>query len=311
VAVWLLDATTPLKETERRILTEVRELGVPVQILVNKADRLAPAALTEVLRHVDESLASVGLSSYAEPLAFSARLALKGTLGDREALAASGWAEVSALLSQRIVDESETLRERALRRRALRIAGELARVASERAQEETERARVAADEAARRRAAAARLIEEQAAVASAIERAVEPARRELARDLRPLGEVEAERRRADAGLRAYVSERFTTRLAPPIAAALADATGLPESARGLAAVRAVLTGAVAAYTATADVIACASAPVFVAAVKAYAAALLAEADAPESATPSVALERRIEAVRTALGASYQAVRVSG
>jgi hypothetical protein len=51
--------------------------------------------------------------------------------------------------------------------------------------------------------------------------------------------------------------------------------------------------------------------VFVAAVKAYAAALLAEADAPESATPSVALERRIEAVRTALGASYQAVRVSG
>jgi GTP-binding protein EngB required for normal cell division len=310
VAVWLLDATTPLKETERRILTEVRELGVPVQILVNKADRLAPAAVEDVLRHVRESLASVGLSSYAEPLALSARLALKGLLGDREALTESGWAEVDALLSQRIVDESESLRERALRRRALRIATELARDAAERAHAETERARAAEDEAAGRRAAAARLTQEHAALARTIDHAIEPARRELARDLRPLGEVEAERRRADAGLRAYVSERFTARLTPPVAAILAGATGLPKSERGLSAIDAVLAGAVASHDAPADVVRCASEPVFAATVKAYAKALLAEADAPMPAAPSVALGRRIEAVRAALAAELAAGEVT-
>src|SRR5437773_8747864 len=42
VAIWLLDATHPLKETERRVLVEIQGLGVPVQILANKADRLKP-----------------------------------------------------------------------------------------------------------------------------------------------------------------------------------------------------------------------------------------------------------------------------
>jgi peptide subunit release factor RF-3 len=56
VAIWLLDATGPMKESERVVLSEIRALGVPVQILVNKADRLAPADLARVLDHIRESL---------------------------------------------------------------------------------------------------------------------------------------------------------------------------------------------------------------------------------------------------------------
>ena len=119
-----------MKETERKVLAEIQGLGVPVQILANKADRLQPDERAAVLAHVREGLAAVGLRSQAEPLAFSARLSLKGRLGDADALAASGWPEVEALLSERIVDASEALRERALRRRARGVADELAAAAA-------------------------------------------------------------------------------------------------------------------------------------------------------------------------------------
>src|SRR5262249_23189548 len=134
VAIWLLDATGPLKETERRVLAEIRALGVPVQILANKADRLAPEALEKVLQHIRTSLDEVGIASYTPPIAFSARLSLAGRLGDDAALALSRWGDVEALLSEKIVDSSESLRERALRRKALRVAralGDAARVKGE------------------------------------------------------------------------------------------------------------------------------------------------------------------------------------
>src|SRR4029079_13846034 len=143
VAIWLLDATHPMKETERRVLAEIQGLGVPVQILANKADRLKPSERAVVLDHIKESLAAVGLTSHAPPVAFSARLSLKGRLGDAEALDESGWGEVEALLSEHIVDKSDALRERALRRRAGRVAVALAGQASARAAEDREVIRAA------------------------------------------------------------------------------------------------------------------------------------------------------------------------
>src|SRR6202012_5255522 len=41
-AIWLLDAGQPLKQTERKILDEAKASALPVQLLVNKADRLKP-----------------------------------------------------------------------------------------------------------------------------------------------------------------------------------------------------------------------------------------------------------------------------
>ncbi|WP_437817532.1 GTP-binding protein [Sorangium sp. So ce1078] len=78
VAVWLLDAPQAMKESERRVLAEISALGVPVQILANKADRLKPDALETVLAHVRDSLAASAITSLTPPIAFSARLSLKG-----------------------------------------------------------------------------------------------------------------------------------------------------------------------------------------------------------------------------------------
>jgi len=223
VAVWLLDATGAMKETERQVLGDLHALGVPVQILANKADRLRPEALAEVLAHVRQSLAETRLTSLTPPIAFSAKLSLKGRMGDEEALSASGWAAVEALFAEQIVDQSEMLRERALRRRAARVATELAGLASTRAAEDREIVRRARTREAGLRAAAASLRRERRALAATIDRALEPTRRQLLADLRPIAELPEERKRTDPGLRAYVQERLVARLTGPLTAEIAAA----------------------------------------------------------------------------------------
>jgi GTP-binding protein EngB required for normal cell division len=299
-AIWLLDATHPMKETERKVLAEIQDLGVPVQILANKADRLKPEERAAVLAHVREGLRAVGLRSQAEPVAFSARLSLKGRLGDEAALAASGWPEVEALFATRIVDASEGLRERALRRRARKVASELAAEATARANKNREDTRA---QNARRAAwleAAARLRRERAIVARATDQAIEPARVLLRADLRPLGALPEERQRSDAGLREYLRERFVARLAEPVVAELSRGTSDPPP-RASAAVRAVLMGAVASHDAPAHLLESSLDRVLEAAVEAFAAALATEAEQTELEAPSAALERRAFALREAFG----------
>ncbi len=126
VAIWLLDATQAMKQSERAVLEEARRARLPVQMLVNKADRLAPDGLATVMASVDEALAETGIPSWAPPLALSAKRALAGKLGDAAALEASGWAAVQTLLDERIVARSDELKERSLRRRAARIVLRLA-----------------------------------------------------------------------------------------------------------------------------------------------------------------------------------------
>ncbi|MEO5729124.1 MAG: dynamin family protein [Byssovorax sp.] len=312
VAIWLLDATHPMKETERKVLAEIQGLGVPVQILANKADRLKPQEREAVLAHISESLAQVGLASHAAPLAFSARLSLKGRMGDEAALAASGWPEVEALIASEIVDRSDALREAALRRKAARVAVDLAAAAHARAAADREIYRAARDRSEALRMAAARLRREKIAVAAAADRAIEPARRLLTADLRPLGELPEDRQRNDAGLREYLRERFVARLAEPVVGELARAASGagaialdPLPARAAAAVRAVLMGAAAAHDAPAALVERPLDRILEAVVEAFAAALLAASEEPVSEAASAALELRAEALSAALRAAAQ------
>ncbi|WP_437840770.1 dynamin family protein [Sorangium sp. So ce1153] len=329
VAIWLLDAPQAMKESERRVLSEISALGVPVQILANKADRLKPDALETVLAHVRDSLAASAITSLTPPIAFSARLSLRGRLGDEAALAASGWAEVEALFAEQIVDASDALRERALRRKAGRIAVELAHAASARAAEDREAGRRARAEADRLRASAAYLRRERRTIAAAIDKALEPARRELAADLRPIAALPEERKRTDASVRAYVQERLVTRLSWPLsveiaraahaggetgargarvaegaeeASAARGAPGAEPSPRAAAHVRAVLMGMVAVHDAPDELAARSIEGVVEAAIDAFAMALSAEAEVPVPPPASAAVEQRAQALRAALEA---------
>ncbi|WP_437516735.1 dynamin family protein [Sorangium sp. So ce1099] len=329
VAIWLLDAPQAMKESERRVLSEISALGVPVQILANKADRLKPDALETVLAHVRDSLAASAITSLTPPIAFSARLSLRGRLGDEAALAASGWAEVEALFAEQIVDASDALRERALRRKAGRIAAELAQAASARAQEDRDAGRRARAEADRLRASAAYLRRERRTIAAAIDKALEPARRELAADLRPIAALPEERKRTDAGVRAYVQERLVTRLSWPLsveiaraahaggeagargargaegadeASAARGASGAEPSPRAATHVRAVLMGMVAVHDAPDELAARSIEGVVEAAIDAFAMALSAEAEVPVPPPASAAVEQRAQALRAALEA---------
>jgi len=299
VAIWLLDASGPMKETERRVLSEIKDLGVPVQILLNKADRLAPKDLEVVLDHVRQSLEATGIGSYTPPLAFSARLSLKGRLGDADALGASGWAAVESLLSEHVVDRSAELRERALRRKAARIATELSELAAARAAEDRAAMATAREKAESLLAAAARLRREKRALAEAIERAVDPARRTLSTDLRPLGEINDERTRQDPGLVAYVQERFVSRLTDPVVQEIARAAGTSAPSRAVASVRAVLMGAIAAFESPAERVDRPMGRVLEAAIEAFAGALVTEADVGRPAAPFAAVEQRAAMVRDA------------
>ena len=133
-AIWLLDATQAMKESERAVLEEARRAQIPVQMLVNKADRLSATDLAQVMDSVRAALQATQVGSWGPPLALSAKKALAARLGgpatsaDSRALADSGWLEVQALLEREIVGRSVELKERALRRRAAALVAELPRV---------------------------------------------------------------------------------------------------------------------------------------------------------------------------------------
>jgi cellulose synthase operon protein C len=158
VAVWLLDATQAMKQSEREVLEEARRIQLPVQMLVNKADRLGAADLARVMAGVAEALEATKVGSWGPPLALSAKKALasKVSASGDEALAASGWPAVQALLEDQIVARSGELKERALRRRAAALVRGLldswaTRDAADRAEAaaQSERAHAAAHAATR------------------------------------------------------------------------------------------------------------------------------------------------------------------
>ncbi len=223
VAVWLLDASQPLKQSERVVLEEAKAQALPIQMFVNKADRLKPTEVADVLRMVQAALDEVQLSSLAPPLALSARLALLGKLGDDAALEASGWREVQKLLDDTIIGRSDELKERALRRKCQKIAAALA-VRATRVAETEAMARVNAEKARRDlTVAAARLDADIGATQTRI--ASELPRDALEKDLAlVVTGRDAERIATDEVLRRYRVERAVFHLAGPLAAAIARET---------------------------------------------------------------------------------------
>ena len=225
-AIWLLDANQPLKQSERRILEEAKIAKLPVQILVNKADRLSAEELATVMSNVGESLEETGLRSWSAPLALSARLALQGKLGDADALANSRWESVQRLLDEEIIGRSDELKERGLRRRGGRVVTELLDRAREQANEERgkiEAARALAQDLALRAAKLEREADEAAqVVAGALLGAAADWKQDL--DVVVTGR-DAAQAEADPVLTRYRIDRAITRLAQPLARVLASVAG--------------------------------------------------------------------------------------
>lgn len=231
VALWLLDATAPLKESERRVIEQIGRTGVPIQILVNKKDRLSSEELASVMQYVTQALEEVGIRSLRPPVAVSAGRALAGRLGDRAALEESGWEAVEALLSEHIVDRCDVLRERALRRKAHSVAAELLVGARARADEAELQRRRSEELGQAHGELAARLTRDRRMLAETIAAELERPMAELAADALPLA-VLPQDKRADAEVRSYLIERTRERLGLPLAEAIArrhTASGATEA----------------------------------------------------------------------------------
>ncbi len=301
-AIWLLDAAQAMKQSERAVLEEAKAARLPVQLLVNKADRLAPEDLAKVMTEVGASLDEVGLKSWSPPLALSARKALAGRLGDAAALEASGWSAVQALLDEQIVGRDEELKERAMRRRAAQIVVQLRERASSAA---------AADRAASESAAAhAHAVSQGGA---RIERDTEESATRLAQSLAPaiglwerdLAVVftgrDADTIAGDRVLARYRVDRALARLAAPLANALASIA--PEAAIAPAALlplaRAIVRGAVAAQP-DADAVAL---PLARAAIASLVDHLFALAVAMPASRRAAGLLRELAALEAALVSS--------
>ncbi|MFO0676359.1 MAG: dynamin family protein [Polyangiaceae bacterium] len=237
-AVWLLDASQARKGTERAVLEEARAADLPVQVLVNKIDRLSDTERAKVMALVDDGLVGMGLVSWRPPIGFSARGALAALLGTDpdardEGLRASGWSDVTAFVQDHVVARSAEVKERALRRRARALVARLLARTDGVARDRDEREATRAARAHAFTQNAIVLERDVDARALDVVRALERPFRELARDLTVL----AGTRRADgagsvtpdATKERYREGRCLAHLALPLAEILA--TFAPHAAR--------------------------------------------------------------------------------
>ncbi len=246
VVLWLLDATAPLKASEGEILKQVRDLGVPILVLLNKRDRLTNDAIETIRSHVTAGLKELEIVPAAPPLFVSAKLALDGvTNPTTDALARSGWSEVETMIANQVVDRADSLRERALRRRAARLAAELATEAATREEAARTEAAARTERAKKLRTAKASLDAYQPNRPQTLRASIEEAEKALAADLRPVGAI-GEGARDDEGVRSYIASRAVTRLAPAITLALARDQAIEAPWIATALVSASLEGAATA-----------------------------------------------------------------
>ena len=224
-AIWLLDATQPLKDSERSVLTEIRDLGVPLIVLLNKADRVAePSDLDAALAHVRSGLDDAGLAVEADPVAFSARLALEERVRGGEGSPSSQWHEVERVIDSVVVGRSAELRDRALRRRALDVVQRLGAAMHDRVV--TRQQAVTAAEARRAWAseALARLEGRRRELETEVARALGSSLDLLEEELRPVTVAEG-----DARARRFVASRSRTHLVGPLCRALTQGVGGDDS----------------------------------------------------------------------------------
>ena len=125
-AIWLLDATQPMKQSERAVLEEAKRAQLPVQMLVNKADRLGARGPGARDGRGRRGARRDGHRRRGRRRSrCRRRRRSRASSGDAQALEESGWAAAQALLDERIVARSDELKERALRRRAARVVARL------------------------------------------------------------------------------------------------------------------------------------------------------------------------------------------
>jgi hypothetical protein len=176
------------------------------------------------MSYVSDALAETAIVSLSPPIAFSAQLALKGRLGDDEALARSHWQRVESLLETQIIERCDALRERALRRKARRICAALGALAAARAHEEVARRDEARANSERRAALAASWRRDRVDLGRAlIDELAAPLSR-LAADALPIEQLSAERR-TDPEVRSYLIDKSVARLTAPLCDALARRAG--------------------------------------------------------------------------------------
>jgi GTP-binding protein EngB required for normal cell division len=229
VAVWLLDATQAIKQSERAVLEEAKRTGLPVQFLVNKTDRLAPPEIDRVLAGVRAGLAQIGVESFTSPLAFSAKRALAGRLGDTLALGQSGFTAVEQLIEDQIVGRSSELKEKALRRRAGSLVRELIEgyVARRQGEEATSRDLSVRAEAAAH--SAARIEGQAHAIESQLVASLKPHAQAWAHDLdRVFVGRDPQNALVDPVLARYRVDRALAGLSPALSTALVSLA--PEAA---------------------------------------------------------------------------------
>lgn len=311
VALWLLDATAPLKDSERKVIEQVAAADVPIQVLVNKRDRVGEDGIGDVMTYVASALGQVGIESLAPPVAFSAQQALAGRLGDRAALEASRWSEVEAILANDIVNRSDVLREGALRRKAVHIALALEEHAATRAHEHDEAARHWEEREARRHRRALTLRNERVALAESIMHRLDGPLDQLWVDARPLEQLTEERRESQE-VRNYLIDRCVTRLSPAIVGVLLESATDDLSRAGVEAVhrsvRATVAGAAAAHRSGPFPEGDALRAAIVAAVAAAADEIEASgAPPPDDATRYRGVRRRLSAFASAFGAAPASV----
>jgi small GTP-binding protein len=230
-AIWLLDATQAMKQSERAVLEEAKRAKVPVQMLVNKADRLSTGDLERVMKSVDDALVEARIDAWARPLPLSAKRALAGKLGDTKALEDSGWSAVETMLEEHIASRHAELKERALRRRAARIVAGLAAQATEEAERRHVQDNALASRAHAIGQAAAAIERDADSVAADLAGSLDSSAKAWGRDL-ALVFVGRDRESAtrDPSLVRYRVERAVAALAPPLAHALSSLS--PEGASG-------------------------------------------------------------------------------
>jgi cellulose synthase operon protein C len=183
IAIWLVDATQAIKQSERRVLAEAVRRKLPVQVLVNKADRLTAEQLEHVLANVQEGLESMALTSWRPPVALSSKRAFLGRTGDDDALRTSGWDRVWATVEEGIVGQRGQLKELSLRRRAAKIVSDLLDGYGARVADDEANARARAETSAEAVRAATRIEQRSSDHVTRLEMALEEPVRRWAGDL--------------------------------------------------------------------------------------------------------------------------------
>ena len=223
IALWLLDATQAIKQSERVLLEEAQAWGLPLQVLVNKADRLSPADLARAMTHVREALAAAEIAAWAEPLALSAKRALAGKLGDAKLLEESGWNAVERLLDQQIVARSDELKERTLRRRARGVVERLLDEWTKRSLSDETEAREQSARATRAGQAAARIDEDADALSTQLAQSLSPHAEAWIRDVDlVLVGRDPDAAARDPAIARYRVDRALAGIAPALSRALAS-----------------------------------------------------------------------------------------